>query len=605
MIATELTDIVFHKGKQGGISLASLGLHVENQGVNSMFALPSYSNVNSVDWQEFDGEDVSFADASVNSLPLQIKVFGISSVIEKLVNDLRNLTTDNDIIVEFKISEGTFKNSVNFSTKFTGATLGKMVVINDWELQHFYLTDEDSDYIVTEAEALIMAGVEVKVLRRIAYATLTFTRYSNDADFGILADNLRGSQGIPQNRFTYAKFPSTNMPIELRRYRLNGKTAEQVDYFDFKNNLVFCYPLKGIVQGLKGFAESKTPYRVQTENMVGEVLETKMADKRRSKTVTLPLLIRSHSVTAIFRYLYEYKIFVHETLKGGDILYLHSESEGDFAIYPSGCNVKKAYIRDQPWVEIDLQFTCYKENFDFTALTDDVPEDNPEPPLPPAPAPTFDPYQGIDKTKWTALDFSNGTDRYAMNYPMLVSSSAQKGIQPPYNGYAYNTQAKFGWNDYAKYIKRYPVGTLFFATRNVQTINGKGSPVYNTLICLPWNVDKLAVALERFKEIAEEKGWEKKILTLVGVVQGCDVMSGNIAEWDSELQENGGLVGFGTAMVQTEVWNMRKDDFYIADGFHISHCDDFDLLVSNTIANYEEDPHVYYTQQGYENSKKH
>ena len=602
MIATELTDVQF-KGKGGAISLASLGLHVENQGVNTMFSLPSYSNVNSVDWQEYDGEDVDFSSASLDPVNLQIKVFGTRSTLDKLVDDLRKATTDSDITVAVKIKEGNFNNSINFSTKFVGATLGKMVVVNDWELQHFYLTDEDSRNILTEAEAMLLAGIDVKVLRQIAFATLTFSRYNNVEYFGLLGDNTRACEGIPQDQFTFRNYPVTNMPIELQRYHLNGRTAEYVSKFDLKDSRVFCYPVRGIVQGLAGYAESKTPFEISTENMVGKVMQTKNADKRRAKNITVPLLIRSHSVSAIFYFLGNLKNYIHDTLKGGDLLYLHSETEGDFAIYPSGCNIKKAYIKNQPWVEMDLQFTAYKYGFDFSASTDNVPEDNPEPPLPPAPTPTFDPYKGIDRSKWRVPTFSTTIDTYNMNYPTLVSPVATTGFQMPYDNKSYVASARVGWSEYTKYIKRYPVGTLFFAQRNTKTTNGTTRTVYNTCICLPWCVSKLPAYLLGFTMSAISQGWSKTSITLVGVVQGCDVLSKNIDNWNSELTDKGGIVGTGTVRVHSDVYAI-KDNFTIADGLTLTTSTDFDTLVNNTITEYNEDPLTYYTETGFNNAKK-
>lgn len=57
MIKTELRDVVF-TAKGESVSLSSFGLHVEKNGLASIFQLPTYGNIKSVDWQEYDGEDV-------------------------------------------------------------------------------------------------------------------------------------------------------------------------------------------------------------------------------------------------------------------------------------------------------------------------------------------------------------------------------------------------------------------------------------------------------------------------------------------------------------------------------------------------------------------
>ena len=109
---TQLTDITFTGGGVT-VSLASLGLHVEQHGLESVFTLPSYTNVNSVDWQEYDGEDVDFSTASLAPLPLQIKVFGETTAVDSLVGSLRQIGKDKDIEVAVKIKEGTFNNAID------------------------------------------------------------------------------------------------------------------------------------------------------------------------------------------------------------------------------------------------------------------------------------------------------------------------------------------------------------------------------------------------------------------------------------------------------------------------------------------------------------
>lgn len=615
MIHTELTDIVF-RSKQGSISLASLDLHVERYGVNSIFMLPSYSNVNVVDWKEYDGADVDFSSASVDALPLELKIFGEIADVDSLVNQLRGLK-NLDVEVQVKIKEGNFYNSINFSTKYINSVKSKAVVFNDWQLEHFLLTDEDSDYITNEVDDLLLAGIMMKKLRQIAFVSITFSRYSNAEYFGLLADNIHSCEGVPQNQFKTRNYPNTNVPIEFRRYHIADKQATQVSTFALYDSLVYCYPLKGVVAGMTNYAESKDPFEVATENMVGKVLETKMADKRRAKNITVPLLIRSHSVSAIFQYLGKLKTYIHDTLKGGDMLYISGEQVGDMAVYPTGCTISKSYIQDMPWVEMSLQLSAYKEGFDFTAETDNVPADNPEPPLPPAPAPTFDPYKGIDKTAWRVPTFGSSINMYVMNYPLFVTpDGTAKVFQYPTDNQRYVAGANYGWSEYAKWINRFPVGTLFFAQSNTKTLaSGKTSTLYNTLVCLPWSVDNLysdshTNAVNAFAVSATTQGWSKTKLTLVGVVQGCEVLSKNVSNWNTELQpapSYGGIVGQGKVMVQSSVKAIfDKGKFNVATGLTLATCSDFDLLVNNVISEYNEDAKGsgYYTEIGYQNTTK-
>jgi len=608
MIHTELTDIVF-KSKQGGISLASLNLHVERHGVNSIFMLPSYSNVNVVDWKEYDGADVDFSSASVDALPLELKIFGEISDVDSLVNQLRGLK-NLDVEVQVKIKEDNLNNSINFSTKYINSVKSKAVVFNDWQLEHFLLTDEDSDYITNEVDDMLLAGIMMKKLRQIAFVSITFSRYNNDEYFGLLADNTKSCEGIPYDQFKFRNFPSTNVPIEFRRYHVVDKQATQVSSFALYDNLVYCYPLKGVVAGMTNYAESKEPFEVQPENMVGKVLETKMADKRTAKNITIPLLIRSHSVSAIFFYLGKLKKYIHDTLKGGDMLYICGEQVGDMAVYPTGCTISKSYIQDMPWVEMTLQMSAYKEGFDYTADTDNVPEGNPEPPLPPAPPATFDPYKGIDKTAWRSISVTG--KQYRAVFPLLVSPAEGKYFQYPMNCKDYFIYSNTGWSDYAKWINRYPVGTLFFFQENSSEA---GTTIYNTLVCLPWAVDNLssdehASALAAFAISATLQRWSKTRLTLVGVVQGCEVLSNNIHNWNTELQpapSYGGIVGTGKVMVHSSVKAMFDNGkFDLATGLTLSACSDFDLLVNNVISEYNEDPKGsgYYTEIGYQNTTK-
>lgn len=603
---TELTDITF-KSKQGVISLASLNLHVEQQGLNSIFMLPHYTNVNIVDWVEYDGADVDFSTATVDALPLELKIFGDIADIDMLVGKLRGLS-NLDIEVAVKIKEWNFNNSINFTTKYVKSVKNKAVMVNDWELEHFLLTDEDSDYITTEMDDLLSAGVMMKKLKQIAFVTITLTRYNDDRYFGLLADNTRACELIPNVRFGNGKYPTTNVPIELRRYHVADRQATLVSNFRLRDELVYCYPIKGVVAGTTNYAESKAPFEVATEDMVGKVYENKMSKYRKSKTISVPLLIRSHSVSAIFAFLGKLKTYIHETLKSGDMLYLSGDQIGDMAVYPTGCNVNKAYIQDMPWVELTLQMCAYKEGFDYSAETDNVPEDNPDPPLPPAPAPTFDPYKDIDRSAWSVMSFSRSQDMYNMNYPLLVSPTAEDGLQYPFNSVGYVAPMIQGWSPYAESIRRYPVGTMFFAQDNTYTYKGKTRKICNTLICLPWCIDNLSSSLFAFFLIAMGQGWSKDNHTLVGVVQGCDVMSDTIENWSSKLQEEpnyGGIVGSGTVRVTKEALRQLNNmGVTIASGLTLTTSDDFDTLVENTILNYEESPLEYYTESGYANSKK-
>lgn len=593
MIHTELTDITF-RSKQGEISLASFDLHVENQGVNSIFMLPSYRNINIVNWQEYDGEDIDSSTASVNALQMPIKVFGTAEAVESLVAKLSEYATNDEIIVACKITEGTFKNSINFSTRYVNTTIGKAVIVNDWRLEHFLLTDQDSNYIANEAELLIEAGIMMKKLKHIAFATITFSRCDNNEYFGLLADNTRACIGIPQTQFTYGKFPNTNMPIIFKRYHLSNREATEVDTFELDDLLVYCYPLKGIMQGLTQIASAKDPFVVQTENMVGEVTHTHMANKRKAKTISVPLLIRSHSVSAIFAYLGKYKTFVHETLKSNDMLYLCAEKAGDYAVYPTGCSIQKAYIKDIPWVQLTLQFTCYKEGFDFTAETDEVPDDNPEPVLPPSPSPTFDPYKNINKSGWEVCTYGNSiTNKYLTLNQVLVypdSKTTDFGYTWQFNN------AKQGWSVYAKAVNRYPVGTLFFA----QKLEKAGaSDKFVTVVALPTSKTNLESVLAGLQMSAILNGYTQTKMTLVGVVQGCDVLSKNIVNWETQLSEKGGLVGSGSVRVHSDIKTMADNQkFLVASGLTLSAYADFDTLVNNIKLDIAEDELKYYTSWG-------
>ena len=607
---TQLTDITFTGGGVT-VSLASLGLHVEQHGLESIFTLPSYTNVNSVDWQEYDGEDVDFSTASLSPLPLQIKVFGDTSAVDSLVGSLRQIGKDKDIEVAVKIKEGTFNNAITFTTKFDGAKKTK-AVSSGKKIEYYELTDEDDNNVTDEDYSLILAGV-AKGNKSLSFATVSIVRHSNAEYYGLLADNTRDCVGIPNVDFVeyydeFEQYPSTGNKLTLRRYSIQNRTATMVSEFEFENTKVFCYPLQGVEIGCTDYEPSKSPFTIRTENMVGEVMQTKNSNKRRAKTVRVPFLIRSHSVSAIFQFLGTYKQYVHNTLKGGDMLYLHCEY-GDWAVYPTGCSVTKAYINEFPWVELTLEYRAYKNGFDFTATTDGEAKDNPEPPLPPAPEPTFDPYEGIDKTEWEVCEYGV-TNSYDILIPLLVSpdSNETHALQYPYDQIrrGANTGASKGWSVYNKYINRYSVGSLLFAVRN--TVTTTTQPFYMTMVCLPWCVGNLSDALDAFAQSATSQGWGKTKLTLVGVVQGCEVESNTISNWKSELQPSpkyGGIVGSGTVRVQSSVMDIYEaDKFDVAEGLELTESEDFDTLVANVVSVFEDDPQGsgYYTKQGYNNS---
>ena len=607
---TQLTDITFTGGGVT-VSLASLGLHVEQHGLESIFTLPSYTNVNSVDWQEYDGEDVDFSTASLAPLPLQIKVFGETTAVDSLVGSLRQIGKDKDIEVAVKIKEGTFNNAITFTTKFDGAKKTKAVA-GDKKLEYYELTDEDDNNVATEDLALLLAGVKTG-FKFLSFATISFVRHSNAEYIGLLADNTRDCVSIPNVDFfnTDTQHPSTETPIVLRRYHVQNRTATMVSEFEFYNGKVFFYPLRGVVLGTTDYEPSKSPFTIQTENMVGQVMQTRNSDKRRAKTIRVPFLIRSHSVSAIFQFLGTYKSYIHSTLKGGDMLYLHCEY-GDWAVYPSSCNVTKAFINELPWVELTIEYKAYKMGFDFTATTDGEAKDNPEPPLPPAPEPTFNPYEGVDKTEWAVCDFKV-ENRYEMFIPLLVAPDYNeiKEMQYPYNRIqsASSTSSLLGWSVYAKFIKTYPVGTLFFGVHNHRTsMYGDTENFHFTLICLPWAVEHLAEVCDKFHDTATRQEWDITKLTLVGVVQGCEVESNTIANWESELQPSpkfGGIVGSGEVRVQSSVMDIYEaDKFDVAEGLELTESEDFDTLVANVVSVFEDDPQGsgYYTEQGYNNS---
>lgn len=572
IVKTELKDVIF----SGDLSLSSLGLHVEKQGLTSLFAIPSYSYVNEVDWQEYDGLDVDFTTASLNPLQMQIKIFGEDSAVVSLVSSLRQKSETGVVTVAVRIQEDTFDNKITFSTKFNGAT-------------------------------------KTKKSGSLTFATLTFTRHDNSEYFGLLYDNTRTCQGIPNVPYwSDVEYPTSATPILLRRYSVTNRIASLVSEFEFEDNKVMCYPLKGIAVSITQFEQSKTAFEIQTENMVGEVMQTKNATRRKGKTINVPLLIRSHSVSAIFYFLGQLKQFIYTTLKGGDMLYLCGDM-GNYAVYPTGCNVTKAYLNDQPWVEMAIAFNAYKEGFNYSASTDNVPDDNPDPPLPPTPEPTFDPYEGIDKTQWSVCTFSV-SNRNDVMIPLLASPDYNeeegKFLQYPYNQYRIgaNTAAWLGWSVYARYIAKFPVGTLFFASHNSRTQGGKTRWFYNTLIVMPWAVGHLAQALQGYATEATTDGWNKSKLTLVGVIQVCEVISDNFDNWASSLQDApkyGGLVGSGTVRVHSDVLAMVSS-FDVASGLTLTSSEDFDTLVDNVVGEFESNPQLsgYYTETGYNNTYK-
>lgn len=607
---TQLTDITFTGGGVT-VSLASLSLHVEQHGLESIFTLPSYTNVNSVDWQEYDGEDVDFSTASLAPLPLQIKVFGETTAVDSLVGSLRQIGKDKDIEVAVKIKEGTFNNAITFTTKFDGAKKTKAVAGNK-RLEYYELTDEDDNNVATEDLTLLLAGVKTGT-ESLSFVTVSFVRHSNAEYYGLLADNTRACVGIPNiNIVDYldesTQHPTTDIPIVLRRYHVQNRTATMVSEFEFDNGKVFFYPLKGVELGTTDYEPSKSPFTILTENMVGQVMQTRNSDKRRAKTIRVPFLIRSHSVSAIFQFLGTYKSYIHNTLKGGDMLYLHCEY-GDWAVYPSSCNVTRAFINEFPWVELTLEYRAYKNGFDFTATTDGEAKDNPEPPLPPAPEPTFDPYEDIDKTEWEVCEYGV-TNRNDILIPLLVAPDYNEthSLQYPYDQIrrGANTAAFKGWSVYSKFISRYPVGSLFFAIRN--TVTTTTQPFYMTMVCLPWCVGNLSDALDAFAQSASSQGWGETKLTLVGVVQGCEVESNTIANWESELQPSpkyGGIVGSGTVRVQSSVMDIYEaNKFDVAEGLELTESEDFNTLVANVVSVFGDDPQGsgYYTEQGYNNS---
>lgn len=603
----ELTDIKF-SSKAGEISLASLGFHVENQGLNSIFNLPSYSNINSVDWQEYDGVDVDFYSASLNPVPLSIKIFGEGeTAVDALIENLRKLGIEDEILIDVCITEGNFSNKISFSAKWNNATKSKALIQNEWWLDHFMLTDEDSTYITNGLEEILMAGVMKKHYRHLAFVTLNFLRCSNIQYFGLLADNTQACQGIPNKEFVYEddedeekNYPNTNVPLCFKRYSVSNRTATQISVFKLYNSKVYCYPLKGVILGLTGIENSKTAFTIQTENMVGEVCGTKMANKRTSKTISVPLLIRSHSVSAIFQYLGQFKNYIHNTLKGGDMLYLSSKY-GDFAVYPTSCNVTKAHVSGMAWVEMTLQFTAYKKGFDFTAGTDNVPEDNPEPPLPPAPPLDFDPYHGITKSGWSVCNVKSQIvgDKTTMDaYFPLPEEKTDKHDDEV-------TIAQYGWSAFGKWLYRLPVGTCLFMCNNTKPIGGGISQrVYFTLIGLPFFVENTKQTMLGLKLGWTLGSWSKTKFTLVGVVQGCDVLTKNIDNWDSELQSSpdyGGIVGSGSVHVHSDIMTMYNQGLFdVAEGLTITSYTDFDTLVDNMVEMYEQDTlgSGYFTEYG-------
>lgn len=613
---TQLTDITFTGGGVT-VSLASLGLHVEQHGLESIFTLPSYTNVNSVDWQEYDGEDVDFSTASLSPLPLQIKVFGETTAVDLLVDSLRQNGKDKSIGVAVKIKEGTLNNAITFITKFDGAKKTKAWMGKDWKISDFLLTDEDGRHITDEDGKDLVANVLEEERADLSFVTLTFVRHDNDSDFGLLADNTRACEGIPNIDFVnridrYTRYPSANIPISLARYHKEGRTVEKVSEFAFDNSKVFFYPLRGSVIGLTDYEPCKSPFTIQTEDMVGQVMQTRNSNKRRAKTIRVPFLIRSHSVSAIFQFLGTYKSYIHNTLKGGDMLYLHCEF-GDWAVYPTSCNVTRAFINEFPWVELTIEYKAYKRGFDFTATTDGEAKDNPEPPLPPTPEPTFNPYEGIDKTEWAVCDYRS-TSSYNINIPLLVSPDYNEThpLQYPYDQVrtGANVGAKLGWSVYSKYINRYPVGALFFALRNSKPVGTNTLYFYTTMICLPWCVGNLSDVLDAYAQGADGEDWSIDKPTLVGVVQGCEVESNTIANWESELQPSpkyGGIVGSGTVRVQSSVMDLYEaNKFDVAEGLELTESEDFDILVANVVSVFEDDQQGsgYYTEQGYNNSNK-
>lgn len=608
---TQLTDITFMGGGVT-VSLASLGLHVEQHGLESIFTLPSYTNVNSVDWQEYDGEDVDFSTASLSPLPLQIKVFGETTAVDSLVGSLRQIGKDKDIEVAVKIKEGTFSNAITFTVKYDGAKKTKAVA-GDRKLEYYELTDEDDNNVVTEDLTLLLAGVKAG-FKSLSFVTLSFVRHSNAEYFGLLADNTRDCVSIPDVDFvdTDTPHPSTETPIVLRRYHVQNRTATMVSEFEFDNDKVFFYPLRGVVLGTTDYEPCKSPFTIQTENMVGQVMQTRNSDKRRAKTIRVPFLIRSHSVSAIFHFLGTYKNYIHNTIKGGDMLYLHCEY-GDWAVYPTSCNVTKAFVNDLPWIELTVEYRAYKKGFDFTATTDGEAKDNPEPPLPPTPEPTFDPYEGIEKTEWAVCEY-RATSSYNINIALLVSPDYNEThpLQYPYDQVrtGWNVGSRLGWSVYSKYINRYPVGSLFFALRNSKPVGANTLYFYTTMVCLPWCVDNLTDALDAYAQGADDEDWSIDKPTLVGVVQGCEVESNTIANWESELQPSpkfGGIVGSGTVRVQSSVMDVYEaDKFDVAEGLTLTESEDFDTLVANVVSVFKADPQGsgYYTEQGYNNSIK-
>lgn len=596
MIKTELRDVVF-TAKGESVSLSSFGLHVEKNGLTSIFQLPTYGNIKSVDWQEYDGEDVDFSSASLNATPLQINIFGKSEDIDAMVASLRRMSKSDSIQVGVKIDEGNFNNQITFSTKFDKAVKSRLVIENEHQLEYYLLTDEGERLVLTEAEFEILAGIMEKKWRNIAFATITLTRHDNSEYFGLLADNTRTCQGIPNLVFTDEEYPNSNMPLCLKRYHLSDRQATEVSTFNFFDDLVYCYPLKGVMQGMNGIEESKTPFVISTENMVGQVMETKNADKRKGKTISIPLLIRSHSVSAIFRYLGKLKNYIHSTIKGGDMLYLCSEKAGDYAVYPTSYSVTRAYITDQPWVEMTVQFKAYKRGYDFTADTDINEESNPEPILPPAPQPTWNPYKDIDRSRWQVFNFPH--DRYCPHYPLLLKAT---GYQSPFN-MSYTVTNDIGWSCYSSAIQKYPVGTLFFAQQVTSTETGLHAIF--TCVLLPWFYDALASFLNAYEVVCTLKHFTPRKLILLGVVQECDVLADNIRNWESVLQnppKYGGIVGDGTVRVHSSVYQTLTSKCYLP--MTITTSDDYDTLVDNIISDFNDVPERggYYTTQGLNNA---
>lgn len=608
-------DITF-TAKGEIVSLSSLNLHVEKQGMNSIFTLPTYREVSTVDWQEYDGIDVNFATASLNPTPLDIKIFGTSEDVDALVDRLRVMTTQDDILVGVKIDENNLNNEITFSTKFTKAVKSKLVIENEHQLEYYLLTDEGERHILTESEFEILAGIMEKKWRNIAFATVSFIRYNNVEYFGLLADNTRKCQGIPNLPFTDEEYPSTNMPMSLKRYHVQDRNASLVSVFELYDDLVFCYPLKGVMQGTQGYEEIKSPFVVATENMIGQVMVAKNADKRTHKTISVPVLIRSHSVSAIFRYLGKLKNYIHTTLKSGDMLYLSSEKAGDYAVYPTAFNTTKAYT-DMPWVEMTMQFDAYKRGFDFTASTDNIPDDNPDPPLPPTPPQTFDPYAGIDKSKWEACSFE-GTEFSMINYLMLANPdyNTTHRLAYPFHTSSGNAGGKArvtnGWSAYAKWISMLPVGTMLFSTKIEREEYGSTLNNYYSLIVTPLTSHKasgehprnVGSALMEFRDLALDWNLKSNKLTLVGVVQGCDVRMDSVRNWESQLQDApryGGIVGKGTVRVHSELLvNSFLNYIDIAEGLTLTSSSDFDLLIENMREKYKTDASEIFTSQGYE-----